>query len=142
MEPSTSNKPGAYGTLKEPAELSVMRVNQLDAGVLDTELHSLLKTQLGRACSGLPAGTLERFKPEVFSTNKGAIGPPKPSHTYPRLLTLGVWSLILAFRCVVVLMLARPSAVRPVNLHLLKSFAASVRLLYRRHTLPTTCAAD
>ncbi|CAN0189463.1 unnamed protein product [Ectocarpus sp. 6 AP-2014] len=56
---------GVYGVLAEPAELSVMRVNQLDAGVLDTELHSLLKTQLGRACSGLPAGTLERFKPEV-----------------------------------------------------------------------------
>lgn len=42
-----------------------MRVNQLDAGVLDSELHGLLKTQLGRACSGLPAGTLERFRPEV-----------------------------------------------------------------------------
>lgn len=42
-----------------------MRVDQLDAGVLDSELHGLLKTQLGRACSGLPAGTLERFKPEV-----------------------------------------------------------------------------
>lgn len=66
MEPSsTSSKPAVYGTLKDPAELSVMRVNQLDAGVLDTELHSLLKTQLGRACTGLPAGTLERFKPEV-----------------------------------------------------------------------------
>ena len=50
--------------LAEP-ELSVMRVNQLDAGVLDGELHGLLRTQLGRACSGLPAGTLERFKPEV-----------------------------------------------------------------------------
>lgn len=46
-------------------EMSVLRVNQLDAGVLDTELHGLLKSQLGRACSGLPAGTLERFKPEV-----------------------------------------------------------------------------
>lgn len=44
---------------------STKRVNQLDAGVLDSELHGLLKTQLGRACSGLPAGTLERFKPEV-----------------------------------------------------------------------------
>ena len=65
MEPSTSNKPGVYGTLKDPADIPVMRVNQLDAGVLDSELHSLLKTQLGRACSGLPAGTLERFKPEV-----------------------------------------------------------------------------
>lgn len=65
MEPNTSSKPGVYGTPKAPAELSVMRVNQLDAGVLDTELHSLLKTQLGRACAGLPAGTLERFKPEV-----------------------------------------------------------------------------
>lgn len=46
-------------------EISVMRVNQLDAGVLDGELHGLLRTQLGRVCDGLPAGTLERFKPEV-----------------------------------------------------------------------------
>lgn len=52
-------------SLPEPEKLSVMRVNQLDAGVLDSELHGLLKTQLGRACSGLPAGTLERFRPEV-----------------------------------------------------------------------------
>lgn len=43
----------------------MLRVNQLDAVVLDSELHGLLKTQLGRACSGLPAGTLERFRPEV-----------------------------------------------------------------------------
>lgn len=63
--PGGRSPAGVYGALGEPAELSVMRVNQLDAGVLDTELHSLLKTQLGRACSGLPAGTLERFKPEV-----------------------------------------------------------------------------
>lgn len=64
-EPTMTGASGSrYGTLPEP-ELSVMRVNQLDAGVLDTELHGLLKTQLGRACSGLPAGTLERFKPEV-----------------------------------------------------------------------------
>lgn len=65
VKPTTKPPAGIYGALPEPAELSVMRVNQLDAGVLDTELHSLLKTQLGRACSWLPAGTLERFKPEV-----------------------------------------------------------------------------
>lgn len=53
-------------SLPVPEKLSVMRVNQLDAGVLDSELHGLLKTQLGRACSGLPAGTLERFRPEVL----------------------------------------------------------------------------
>lgn len=58
-----------HGTLPMEPELSVMRVNQLDAGVLDTELHGLLKTQLGRACSGLPAGTLERFKPEVTAVH-------------------------------------------------------------------------
>lgn len=54
----------AYGTLAD-REISAARVNQLDAGVLDVELHGLLKTQLGRACLGLPSGTLERFKPEV-----------------------------------------------------------------------------
>lgn len=48
-----------------PQQLSAMRVNQLDSVVLDSELHGLLKTQLGRACSSLPAGTLERFRPEV-----------------------------------------------------------------------------
>lgn len=53
-----------YRGIVEP-EISVMRVNQLDAGVLDGELHGLLRTQLGRVCVGLPAGTLERFKPEV-----------------------------------------------------------------------------
>lgn len=53
-----------YGTLAD-REVSAVRVNQLDAGVLDVELHGLLKTQLGRACLGLPSGTLERFKPEV-----------------------------------------------------------------------------
>lgn len=53
-----------YGTLAH-REISAVRVNQLDAGVLDVELHGLLKTQLGRACLGLPSGTLERFKPEV-----------------------------------------------------------------------------
>ncbi|CAM9596195.1 unnamed protein product [Discosporangium mesarthrocarpum] len=46
-------------------ELEVLRVNQLDAGVLDRELHWLLKLQLGRACSLLPPGFLEHFKPEV-----------------------------------------------------------------------------
>lgn len=53
-----------YGTLAD-RKISAVRVNQLDAGVLDVELHGLLKTQLGRACEGLPSGTLERFKPEV-----------------------------------------------------------------------------
>lgn len=108
MDPGASSKPGAYGTLKDPAELSVMRVNQLDAGVLDTELHSLLKTQLGRACSGLPAGTLERFKPEVWA-RMSQPRPPTPS----RLVQY------LGLRCVVVLMLARrfgqPSFERPVE---------------------------
>ena len=91
MEAHAGSKPGNYGTLKEPAELSVMRVNQLDAGVLDTELHSLLKTQLGRACTGLPAGTLERFKPEVCMPTyvKGAMGASQATLT-PLPLTLSV----------------------------------------------------
>ncbi|CAN0393497.1 unnamed protein product, partial [Hapterophycus canaliculatus] len=59
-----SSDPSA-GPAAAAVDLSVVRVNQLDAGVLDTELHSLLKSQLGRVCSGLPTGTLERFKPEV-----------------------------------------------------------------------------
>ena len=71
-----------YGTLAD-REISAVRVNQLDAGVLDVELHGLLKTQLGRACLGLPSGTLERFKPEVPSVCNGAMGQtltPSPSH--------------------------------------------------------------
>lgn len=55
---------GPSGSIPQQG-LSVLRVNQLDAIVLDSELHGLLKTQLGRACSSLPAGTLERFRPEV-----------------------------------------------------------------------------
>lgn len=55
----------SHPNLQPASDVHVMRVDQLDAGVLDSELHGLLKTQLGRACSGLPAGTLERFKPEV-----------------------------------------------------------------------------
>ncbi|CAM9723496.1 unnamed protein product, partial [Phaeothamnion confervicola] len=43
----------------------VMRVNQLDAGVLDNELHDLLRTQLNRVFSMFQASSVERYKPEV-----------------------------------------------------------------------------
>lgn len=65
MDWAPQSSSGAFPFSLPQPELSTMRVNQLDAGVLDSELHGLLKTQLGRACTGLPAGTLERFRPEV-----------------------------------------------------------------------------
>ncbi|KAG5185674.1 hypothetical protein JKP88DRAFT_262634 [Tribonema minus] len=43
----------------------VLRVNQLDAGVLDGELMELLKMQLARVFSMCSQGFSERYKPEV-----------------------------------------------------------------------------